>query len=246
MVQAIQNNRKTMTRRTRGLDLINSDPDSFHYRNKSNDIEIWCFPIPADHKNPDDIWYRFSKKNNNSVDYINICPYGIPRDILWVKETFYAYGHWTTITENGKSKRTFHDLTTDNHYLHQFAADWKPGKQAKFGELGWHKRPAIYMPKSIARIWLENTGVTVERLNEISKQDATSEGITEYAYGYWKNYLSTFSGGRPKTGIDFKSSIDSFKTLWQSINGPESWDANPWVWVISFKVLSTTGKPGDI
>jgi len=238
MVQAIQRGRKTMTRRTRGLDLINSDPDSFDYRNKSNDIENSCFPIPADHKNPDEIWYRFQKKNNNSVNYINTCPYGMPGDQFWVKETFYAYGHWTTITDTGKSKRTFHDLTTDNNYWHQFAADWKPKKQAKFGELRWHKRPAIYMPKSIARIWLEITDVKVERVQDITEGGAFYEGV--------ELFVEKIQQENPNVQFCKASYVRSFKTLWQSINGPESWDANPWVWVISFKVLSTTGKPANL
>jgi hypothetical protein len=74
--------------------------------------------------------------------------------------------------------------------------------------VGWYKRLARFMPKAAARIWLEVTDIRVDRLQEI------------------KHYL------KPKYG---PSSIHSFETLWTKINGPESWKANPWVWVVSFK-----------
>lgn len=81
-------------------------------------------------------------------------------------------------------------------------------------------KPSIHMPKAAARIWLEVTNVRAERLQDISEEDAKAEGIESW--------------------ID---AIDNFKQLWQSINGQENWEANPWVWVVEFKVLSTTGKP---
>ena len=74
-----------------------------------------------------------------TLNHTIYCPYGKIGDILWVKETFYAYGHWTTITENGKSTRKFYDLTMDNFSCYQYFYEWDlhhSTKQAKFGELG--------------------------------------------------------------------------------------------------------------
>lgn len=97
--------------------------------------------------------------------------------------------------------------------------------------------PSIHMPKDACRIWLEVTEVRVERLQYISEDDAKAEGIERSRSGdgriVYKHYL------KPKYG---PSPVHSFETLWTKINGAYSWAANPWVWVVSFKVLSTTGK----
>lgn len=78
----------------------------------------------------------------------------------------------------------------------------------------------VFMPKSAARIWLQVTDIRAERLWDISQKDAIAEGIE----------------------IDGKG----WKALWVLIYGQESYDANPWVWVISFNVLSISGKPENI
>jgi hypothetical protein len=135
-------------------------------------------------------------------------------DIIWVRETW-QYSD---------------DLEHPYLYKQKELEELTP---AFFKLMTW--KPSIFMPKEVCRTFLVCTDVRVERLNDISEKDAIAEGIIEYAYGYWKNYTSLFSGGRPKTNIDFKSPCDSFKTLWQSINGKGSWEANPWVWAYDFK-----------
>jgi hypothetical protein len=82
-------------------------------------------------------------------------------------------------------------------------------------------RPSIYMPRWASRILLEITNVRVERLQDISEEDARAEGG-------WR--------GRGFGNPDFAvSPCDEFPTLWASVYGEESWLANPWVWVIEFK-----------
>lgn len=76
-------------------------------------------------------------------------------------------------------------------------------------------RPSIFMPRWASRITLEVTGVRVERLKDISEADAIAEGPAQHPDGPWHAYRS----------------------LWTLINGPGSWAANPWVWVIEFKVV---------
>lgn len=81
--------------------------------------------------------------------------------------------------------------------------------------------PSIHMPRWASRIDLLITAVRVERLQDISEADAKAEGMTfpdGMAYG-----------NNPQ---------DAFRGLWSKINGPESWDANPWVWAITFKRLN--------
>lgn len=83
-------------------------------------------------------------------------------------------------------------------------------------------RPSIHMPRWASRILLEITGVRVERLQDISEADADSEGVS-VVYGEPFDQANTITDRR------------RFELLWESINGPGSWDANPWVWVIEFK-----------
>lgn len=85
-------------------------------------------------------------------------------------------------------------------------------------------KPSIHMPKAACRIWLEVTDVRVERLQDISAEDIKAEGVY-YTIDYYPSLL------------------EKWKELWIRIKGPESWDVNPWVWVVSFKILSTTGNP---
>lgn len=98
------------------------------------------------------------------------------------------------------------------------------------------------MPKSACRLWLEVESIAVERLQDISEEDAKAEGV--YFYGWddedqddYKNYSYDDVYGDDWGVLTAK---ESFKTLWEKINGPFSWGRNPWVWVIKFK---KTTKP---
>lgn len=84
--------------------------------------------------------------------------------------------------------------------------------------IGCHKwRPSIHMPRVASRITLAIDDVRLEHLQSVTYIDAKAEGVT-----YEKGYVD------PR---------DSFRRLWESIAGPGSWDINPWVWVISFRVV---------
>lgn len=116
------------------------------------------------------------------------------------------------------------------------------------GPVTW--KPSIFMPKVAARIWLQITDIKVQRLQDITPGDACDEGIE-----YWNIDVDAFEGGELQADFKnytwrddesyadyhfptFANCIDSFRTLWQSINGEESWNKNPWVWVISFKQIT--------
>ena len=89
--------------------------------------------------------------------------------------------------------------------------------------LGIKKRwtPAIHMPRAASRITLEVTGVRVERLQDISEADAKAEGITAPCY--------------PENGG--ASYALAYRFLWDSINGADAWERNPFVWCVSFRVI---------
>ncbi|MCW2463385.1 ASCH domain-containing protein [Elizabethkingia anophelis] len=110
---------------------------------------------------------------------------------------------------------------------------WAPGKSP----LPWI--PAIHMPKEAARIFLEVTDVRVERLRDISEEDAIAEGFgkivnEKYIHpGWFLNHLNNHH---------MFNAIDSFASMWVKLNGKGAWKQNPWVWVYEFKVIE---KPAD-
>lgn len=140
---------------------------------------------------------------------INHCPYGKPGDHLWVRETCFING-------------------PDKGAEVIYKADPLPNWEGEEADIRW--RPSIHMPRWASRIQLEITSVRVERLQVISEGQAVAEGVEPMRGGYWRHY-------QPGWTQHQLSARGSFVTLWQSINGPESWQANPWVWVVEFKVI---------
>ena len=134
------------------------------------------------------------------------CPYGQPGDVLWVRETWQP--------------------SASGAYVH-FKADII-GEDAN---KGW--KPSVHMPKDACRLFLRITNVRLERLQEISEQDAKSEGA-----GKWKEF-ATFP--ELNKTIEQETHASGFAKLWVSINGKESWNDNPWVWVVEFERME--GRP---
>lgn len=116
-----------------------------------------------------------------------------------------------------------------------YRADYDSAEAAGIGAMygGW--KPSIFMPRAKSRLRLQVYTVRVERLRDISEEDAKAEGIDRhYSEQYpermwWKSYNGD--------DIAFKSPVNSFKSLWESIHGKGSWSINPWVWVVSFKKI---------
>lgn len=129
------------------------------------------------------------------------CPYGQPGDRLWVRETW-------------KEKKR-HQLS----YIGLPAIEY-----AATGESVGPWKPSIFMTRWASRLTLEIVRVRVERLRDISEEDAMAEGVYPMK-------------GIEPSGSEWESCKLGFAELWQFINGPDSWDSNPWVWVIEFKKL---------
>lgn len=141
------------------------------------------------------------------------CPYGQPGDRLWVRETTHRRPMLNILTgeplapkyDGGAYSADDQDVLTPD----DFDICW------------WYSRkvcPAIHMPRWASRIDLEVTGVRVERLQDISEDDARAEGYAQHG-----------------DAVDQMAPSSWFSGLWESINGPGSWDANPWVWVVEFR-----------
>ncbi|MAK56172.1 MAG: hypothetical protein CML17_10065 [Pusillimonas sp.] len=98
-------------------------------------------------------------------------------------------------------------------------------------------RTSIHMPRAYSRITLEITGVRVERLQDISEEDAEAEGCPECEVCHDVGWINSGpDGGWQCTAKGCGDAYrEQYERLWESINGPGSWDANPWVWVIEFK-----------
>lgn len=141
------------------------------------------------------------------------CPFGDVGDRIWVREAF-ASGLSTKSTLAYRATHKREDL-----------------EDGFYDTIKW--TPSIHMPRWASRILLEITDVRVERLNAISEEDATAEGVAQFRGGFWKHY-------QPGWTQHQLSARGSFVTLWKSIYGEESWNSNPWVWVIEFKRCGST------
>ncbi len=164
---------------------------------------------------------------SQKVDRSVTCPYGQPGDLLWVRETFCF--------------PSLFDGFEDDYY---YKANFNPGNfETRHASQGW--KPSIHMPKAAARVWLEITEVKVERLQDISEEDAIAEGC--FKYGPFGEYAgSKHPSGGAMTYRAYSKAARAFQCIWESINGEQSWKKKPWVWVIKFEVLSTEGNPENL
>jgi len=212
MVQAILKGRKTQTRRV----VKPQPPGDAHYFLFLNDQPHWV------KRKIHNTWTYFVDPEHGSFpcnDSQNLkCPYGQPGDVLWVRETMIL----------NKNSNTYWPVA--DGYIK--TADYEK------------KIPSIHTPKTAARIWLEIEDVKVERLQDISEEGAYREGIESDGLmvhcEVCKNGAHNGGDLICEDGF-FYTARSSFQSLWHSINGTGSWDSNPWVWVVKFKVLSTTG-----
>ena len=152
--------------------------------------------------------------NDRDADHWLPCPYGQPGDRLWVRETWCGPFKW------GKNDGKF-AYRADPESL------WPENIRTPYLSL-W--KPSIHMPRWASRITLEVTGVRVERLQDISEADAQAEGARECDPVSGREVLLA---GPSQRG----SFVLHYRDIWEQINGPGSWDANPWVWVVEFKRL---------
>ena len=168
---------------------------------------------------------------DDSMEHPYICPYGQPGDRLWVKETWrprLALSPWDvviTYAADGQ-QRTIKDGDFGDR-------DWTMPKAAVHGNV-----TPLFMPRWASRITLEVTDVRVERLQDISEADAKAEGVEGHYIKdgwYWRNY--SLSNEDASTSPMLTNAKDSYRTLWEKLNSPGSWAANPWVWVVSFRRL---------
>lgn len=203
MVQAILEGKKTQTRR-----IVKPHP--------KQELDFFGWEL-----HPKKLRVAFG--TGNKVDSFHNFPFGQVGDVLWVKETscFVQLEHAHILLEGAKDKNQM-------MYKASVHEDWMKFAKEQFN---YKWTPSIFMPKNACRIWLEITDIRIERLNDISDENAKKEGIilSEHStenIDLWHRYDDGSYTFLPQT---------SFRTLWESINGKGSWNENPYVWVIEFE-----------
>lgn len=153
----------------------------------------------------------------------DMCPFGKIDDRLWVRENF------ADLRGTGIEHRPD---PTGPMQRYAYAADTPAGSAGDSQRIdyGIKWRPSIHMPRSACRLLLEITDVRVERLQAISEADAEAEGAIA-----WSMECASRVGAGPRA---------AFRGLWNSTGG--DWDANPWMWVIGFKVIDQQAKQGNV
>lgn len=158
--------------------------------------------------------WPWSENAEHAFDFWHPCPFGSVGDRIWVRETFQGpLFDFDLMDSYCKDSTPF-----EKSEFCVYKADGVPAPEFYDADDELHCcwRPSIHMPRWASRILLEITDVRVERLKSISDRDALREGCN---------------------AADMKSGdcvADVFARLWASIYGSDSWNANPWVWVIEF------------
>lgn len=207
MVQAIYGGNKIQTRR-----LVNPQPEVDGEWVSWGGLTVHKSSNPRLKYLPFSNQIAFTPYHGEASSRGSKSSFGVPGDRLWVRETWAAhqqYDHhkpsdipggeviWYTPTPRGEIERM-----EDGG----FRGKW---------------RPSIHMPKWAARLWLEVTGVRVQRLQEITEKDAKAEGVgPNLGMGEW---------------------VRAFRNLWDNLNKKRApWSSNPWVWVVEFRKLENS------
>ncbi|EOA3031022.1 hypothetical protein ACHZHX_004582, partial [Yersinia enterocolitica] len=200
MVNAILSGRKTQTRRIMGNQPAGQDLETVHVRHNDD--------------------FNFQWYGNLGESSYFPCPLGKPGDQLWVREAFqgplFDYEQMESYLEDSAK------FESPEYCVYRADGNTAPEFVDADDNLHCKWRPSIHMPRWASRINLLITGVRVERLQDISEQDARAEGVKA-----WRGPAEELVGGKL-----------AFFELWDSIYGQkegENWQANPWVWVINFE-----------
>lgn len=227
MVREILGGRKTQTRR-----VIKPQPKHLQVHAHSGKViydganRRWC-------------WKNLVASDCWSIGFeqelAELCPYGKPGDRLWVRESWCQ-----KFKEDGSGWVYNLEGNLDSSCVHYRADGYQVLATDGDGFQRWNKdgteaspwNPSIHMPRWASRIKLEIVSVRVERLNDISGDDAFAEGVpcSGYAEHDWDD-----DGCPTPTAKRHALALEEYEALWEFINGEGSWAENPWVWVIEFR-----------
>jgi hypothetical protein len=225
MVRALLDGQKTQTRRPMKVQpsVYVPGPNVHKPKHDAPYFDAYCGAQKTD-LNPrgqGGHWCWWTPDDRQGADWIK-CPYGVPGDRLWVRETWglndskYQGGpipaeRPADLIDGGL---VFFATEDDAEIRHEMPC-----------------RPSIHMPRWASRLTLEITDVRVERVQAISDADAEAEGIRHSSLGdtVWAGML-----GVPREICPAKT---AFAILWMDVYGQEGWIADPWTWVVDFRVV---------
>lgn len=220
MVRAILDDRKTVTRR----------PIKPSMRGFDVSFEL--------HQQDDGSWrpmhtFDESCMDDQGTEHPVVCPFGKPGDRLWVRETWYC-DHFEVLRGPYLKPADLDVFEARDDGTLVYAADGLTPYEAD--QPVW--KPSIHMPRWASRILLEITDVRVERLQDGEGETGfesryVAEGIHRIHHGDGEYYYHPFKS-EPGPG-NWGDPFDAWRELWVSINGADSWNDNPWVWVVEFK-----------
>lgn len=220
MVRALLDGRKTQTRRImRYQPTYNADRQQWEYQSPKCSAS----------------WSGHRPLSCGRLIAQDDCQYGVRGDRLWVRETHALVAP----SLSGRLEYAGARIAESDYGPVEiwYRADGALGIMSMLFADGPRWRPSIHMPRWASRLTLEVTQVRVERLQDISEEDAIAEGIEPVPGGY-RNYMPE----REAQGLatSFASPRESFFSLWESIHGTEAWVTNPWVWVVEFQKVGET------
>lgn len=221
MVRAYLAGLKTQTRRTRGLDLINENPDAwkFHRLKLREDGSTQA------------VFERPIRTTLSETKWVKM-PYGLAGDRLWFKETHAiicreAIPTCPCETEEDEARNHYVEYRADT--TNRYPGDW-PEEEAKGNDEAPKWKPSIFMKRKYARIVTPIVSVRVERLHSITPADVLAEGIVRSEDGSW---LGPLDGVKD---FPYAHAHEAYFALWDHINGKTlPAKRNPWVWVYEFK-----------
>ncbi|MEQ8395034.1 hypothetical protein [Thalassobaculum sp.] len=210
VVRALLDGRKTQTRRILKPQPEHKQIHDFRGRRLWEcDHRMWCWK----HLVLDNIWDFPDGEDRKTLAAAQRYAVG---DRLWVRESFAIVPR----TAYRMSEGVQQTLRPENdHDAAIYREGWDRSKPGPW-------RPSIHMPRWASRLTLTVTDVRVQRLQDISEADAVAEGVSGSAGGWW-TAAEGQAGTTPRA---------AFGLLWNSINGPDAWDQNPWVAAYTFTV----------
>ncbi len=256
MVEAILSGRKTQTRRL-------LKPFQVPALNEIDGKQFWYSIVQNDRR------YGFGVEGQTEQECIDqlitmasaACQFGNVGDRLWVRETWAPVNSYGAPAIAYRADAEIRELMKVRSFLDDDGAfNYEDPRVKPYNFSAWASdllngiegqwKPSIHMPRFACRLMLNITNIRIERLNDISEADAQAEGVERVSVpdnipvedGYTKAIREMWKGYENKQRAYRDTAKDSFMSLWRDVYGAESWDANPYVWVIEFEAVSVRNK----
>jgi hypothetical protein len=183
-------------------------------------------------------WLRCLDIESDLETVLARCPYGVPGDRLWGREHYRLLPEFDGVPPR-EAPRGLVRYEADGD-IESLGEDLPLEEAGRIIGAGFGKfRPGMFMCRWMSRITLEITGVRVERLQDITEEDAEAEGIRLLRGCDEEGYYLGFHWEHvTEDQVLYDTARDAYRGLWEQINGAGTWDTNPWVWVVDYKLVT--------